>query len=246
MLGGHEGRLGLLGSAGQCWAHLQPQGRIEPRESQHAGVVLLLLSSVQAAQDLISQPGLGILQHLQTRGISTEVGCHNKTENIVRGQHCCEDPAGDLVSSSYDRLTGPKSKLEVEESSCHSTTRQVDAKSHTEKNSLQPVLCMGKVRKTCHRVPTALCSCSWWLSSSSVAMLNCFSSCRYLLTCSAAASKSPDASAALRVQQTPQEASPHISATSEERSLESCCMQAGIAGLWQPCACRGQCIQAWP
>jgi len=44
---------------------------------------------------------------------------------------------------------------------------------------------------------TALCSCSWWLSSSSVTSLNCLSRCRYLLTCSAAASKSPFAKAAL-------------------------------------------------
>ena len=64
--GGRERRPGLLGTAGQCRAHLQPQGRVQPREAQHAGVVLLLLGRVQAAQDLVPQPGLGILQHLQT------------------------------------------------------------------------------------------------------------------------------------------------------------------------------------
>ena len=111
-------------------------------------------------------------------------------------------------------------KLEVEEL-LSIYYKAFHATFHTEKNSLQPVPCMGKMRKTCCRMPTALCSCSWWLSSSSVAVLNCFSSCRYLLTCSAAASKSPDDSAALHVRQAPQEVSPCIFATSEGRSLSS-------------------------
>ena len=100
MSGGHEGRLGLLGSAGQCRAHLQPQGRIEPRESQHAGVVLLLLSSVQAAQDLVPQPGLGILQHLQTQWISTEIGTPKKLRGTIRGQHRCKRPAGNRMAAA--------------------------------------------------------------------------------------------------------------------------------------------------
>ena len=93
------------GAAGQCWAHLQPKGRVQPREAQHAGVVLLLLCGIQATQDLVPQPGLGILQHLQTEWISTEIGTHKKLRGSRQGSASLQASCRQLDGSSHERLT---------------------------------------------------------------------------------------------------------------------------------------------
>ena len=98
------------GAAGQCWAHLQPKRRVQPREAQHAGVVLLLLCGIQAAQDLVPQPGLGILQHLQTERISTEIGTHKKLRGIVQGSASLQASCRQLDGSSHERLTSSEYK----------------------------------------------------------------------------------------------------------------------------------------
>ena len=89
------------------WADLQAQRGIEAGEAQDAGVVPCLLGRVQAVQDLIPQPPLCLLQHLQERKMTLRY-----------------EPSADLMQlrshtlAGYRAATAAKQLVQVRWSAC--------------------------------------------------------------------------------------------------------------------------------
>ena len=84
-------------ASGSSTADLQPQWRIQTSEAQDAGVVLLLLGCVQAAENLITQPAFGLLKHLHGHTMYQQEGTGVvPLAGFLAPSHGCRSPPSQL------------------------------------------------------------------------------------------------------------------------------------------------------